>query len=470
MVGVFCLTELARYFLIPAHLRGSAPIQSLRCKKELSYFSGDSQKCYFLGLAHNPTKISFIMEAAALSIVASSPFTSSCATRAFASVTNNDMKEDHRSENATLEPDVEASRLEPMVYKRRSTRRRVLKETSTAKGNALDDLTLKDSVSMNPGTPSEVQAMGNISQVSNEPKHRKRTNRTGSPSIETPKCTASKAVHGSRKRKLSTKSSAKGTLCTEEILTESALSTDDCSCKIKEESKLEFQNVIDIDTTSERYNADTVIKKMDPWLILVHKKLQPEWSVYNPLTMRRPEVNDKSLKLISWNVNGLRALLKGGDNSYGTIISKLAEQENFDVLCLQETKLQEKNVPAFKDAILPAYENSLWSCSTSKLGYSGTAVISKIKPLSVTYGLGIAKHDNEGRLITLEFDSFFLATCYVPNSGQKLERLAYRVGDWDVSLSEFLKEFFVKRFAFFMSVAVCVVCMNMLCLKKFALF
>lgn len=193
---------------------------------------------------------------------------------------------------------------------------------------------------------------------------------------------------------------------------------------------------------SKIQEAEVLFEKEDPWTVLVHKKVQPEWSAYNPATMRPGPLEKSvcSVKLLSWNVNGLRALLKEKNQVHGSPILHLAQREDFDVLCLQETKLQEKDVLTIKESILPGYDNSFWSCSSAKLGYSGTAVISRIKPLSVAYGLGISKHDNEGRLITIEFDTFYLVTGYVPNSGQRLERLVYRTQEWDPSLSDFLKD------------------------------
>ncbi|GAB4843900.1 hypothetical protein Ancab_013864 [Ancistrocladus abbreviatus] len=175
----------------------------------------------------------------------------------------------------------------------------------------------------------------------------------------------------------------------------------------------------------------------EPWTIFSHKKPQKDWIAYNPRTMRPPPLthDTKFVKLMSWNVNGLRALLK----LEGFSVLQLSQRENFDVLCLQETKLQEKDIESVKD-LLEGYENSFWTCSISKLGYSGTAIISRIKPISVTYGLGISDHDSEGRLVTAEFDSFYLLSGYVPNSGDGLKRLSYRVTQWDPSLSSYMKE------------------------------
>ncbi|KAK9157267.1 hypothetical protein Scep_003841 [Stephania cephalantha] len=182
--------------------------------------------------------------------------------------------------------------------------------------------------------------------------------------------------------------------------------------------------------------AGLISEPIEPWTMLAHKKPQQGWIPYNPRTMRPPLLADgtKSLKLISWNVNGLKALLKA-DRFLG-----FAQKENFDVLCMQETKLQDKDVEKIKQCLIAGYENSFWTCSVSKLGYSGTAIISRLKPLSVRYGLGITDHDTEGRLVTVEYDTFYLICGYVPNSGEGLRRLTYRVTQWDPSLSSYMKE------------------------------
>ncbi|XP_024186600.1 DNA-(apurinic or apyrimidinic site) endonuclease, chloroplastic isoform X1 [Rosa chinensis] len=179
-------------------------------------------------------------------------------------------------------------------------------------------------------------------------------------------------------------------------------------------------------------------KGAEPWTVLAHKKPQKDWIPYNPKTMRPSQLTreTKFMKLMSWNVNGLRALLK----LEGFSALQLAEREDFDVLCLQETKLQEKDVEDVKRSLIDGYENSFWTCSVSKLGYSGTAIISRVKPLSVSYGLGMSDHDSEGRIVTVEFDSFYLISGYVPNSGDGLRRLTYRITEWDPSLSNYMKE------------------------------
>ena len=120
------------------------------------------------------------------------------------------------------------------------------------------------------------------------------------------------------------------------------------------------------------------------------------------------------MKFISWNVNGLRACVGKG-------FCEIFESMNADFFCLQETKMQEGQL----DISFPGYE-SYWNYADKK-GYSGTAVFTKHKPLSVTYGLGIDEQDHEGRVITLEMESFYLVTVYTPNSQDGLRRLDYRM-------------------------------------------
>ena len=130
------------------------------------------------------------------------------------------------------------------------------------------------------------------------------------------------------------------------------------------------------------------------------------------------------MNLISWNVNGIRACLKKG-------FSDFFETQNADIFCLQETKMQVDMDNLSKDASeilnLPIFDNYFcyWN-SAEKKGYSGTAIFSKQKPICVNYGIGIEEHDKEGRVITLEFDNFYMVDIYTPNSKRELERLDYR--------------------------------------------
>ncbi|GAB2210124.1 hypothetical protein Droror1_Dr00015382 [Drosera rotundifolia] len=214
-------------------------------------------------------------------------------------------------------------------------------------------------------------------------------------------------------------------------------SSQEISIQAANVSGLKRPRTLELDSESTTEHVEETIFEIEPWTRLAHKKPQKGWVAYNPRTMRpRPlAVGTKFVKLISWNVNGLKAVRKFN----GFSAKAFAQREDFDVLCLQETKLQEKDVESVKD-LLEGYEYSFFTCSNAKLGYSGTAIISRLKPLSISYGLGISDHDSEGRLVTAEFDNFYLICSYVPNSGDGLKRLSYRVNEWDPSLSSHMKE------------------------------
>lgn len=143
-----------------------------------------------------------------------------------------------------------------------------------------------------------------------------------------------------------------------------------------------------------------------------------------------------NLKICSWNVDGLRAWVKKNCLDW-------VRQEDPDILCLQETKCAEKALPAdIKD--MPEYPHKYWACSDEKEGYSGVAMLCKNKPVKVTFGIGIEEHDKEGRIITAEFDMYYLVAAYVPNSGRGLVRLDYRQ-KWDIDLRAYLKALDEKK-------------------------
>ena len=119
------------------------------------------------------------------------------------------------------------------------------------------------------------------------------------------------------------------------------------------------------------------------------------------------------MKIISWNVNGLRAVLNKGFLDFFKTVDA-------DIFCMQETKMQKEQA----NFDFQGYEE-YWNCAEKK-GYSGTLILTKKKPLSESYGIGIEEHDKEGRVITLEFENFYMVNCYTPNSKRKLERLEYR--------------------------------------------
>ena len=134
------------------------------------------------------------------------------------------------------------------------------------------------------------------------------------------------------------------------------------------------------------------------------------------------------MKLISWNVNGLRAAMGKG-------FKEFFKQIDADIFCIQETKMQEDQIDIEISNLFKDY-NSYWN-SALKKGYSGTAVFTKKKPIKVSYGIGIEEHDNEGRVITLEFEDFYLVNCYTPNSKRELERLDYRM-IWEDEIRNYL--------------------------------
>ena len=137
------------------------------------------------------------------------------------------------------------------------------------------------------------------------------------------------------------------------------------------------------------------------------------------------------MKLVAWNVNGLRACVTKG-------FSEFFEQADADFFCLQETKLQAGQI----DLTLSGYEQ-FWNYAQKK-GYSGTAIFAKQAPLSVSYGVGVEELDTEGRLITLEYPDFYLVTCYTPNAQQELARIDHRL-KWDEAFRNYLQELDGKK-------------------------
>lgn len=137
------------------------------------------------------------------------------------------------------------------------------------------------------------------------------------------------------------------------------------------------------------------------------------------------------MKLISWNVNGLRACMNKGFEDF-------LRASDADVFCVQETKMQREQ--ATFD--FPGYEEYWYSAE--KKGYSGTAIFTKTKPLNVTYGIGVEEHDHEGRVITAEFADYYIVTCYTPNSQRELARLDYRMV-WEDAFLAYLKELDTKK-------------------------
>ncbi len=137
------------------------------------------------------------------------------------------------------------------------------------------------------------------------------------------------------------------------------------------------------------------------------------------------------MKLISWNVNGLRACLQKG-------FMEFFKEMDADIFCLQETKLQEGQ----HDLDLPGY-HQYWNYAEKK-GYSGTALFSKREPISVSYGIGCSEHDHEGRVITVEFENLYVVTVYTPNSQRELARIEYRM-EWEAAFLQYILELEKKK-------------------------
>ena len=142
----------------------------------------------------------------------------------------------------------------------------------------------------------------------------------------------------------------------------------------------------------------------------------------------------KAKSILSWNVNGIRAVIKKGFEDFLT-------ETNHDIVCLQETKISDDLV---QDLKFENYPHLIWNCAEKK-GYSGTAIFSKEPPLSIKKGIGIEKHDKEGRVITAEFEDYYLVTVYTPNAqnhdeNRRPKRLDYRTQEWDVDFLNFVTD------------------------------
>jgi len=167
-------------------------------------------------------------------------------------------------------------------------------------------------------------------------------------------------------------------------------------------------------------------------------KTATDWSGINFNSSKKTgEGNEWDYKISSWNVDGLRACVKKGG-------ADILKHENPDILCLQETKVSEQDLPE-EMKNLDEYPHCYW-LAAKKSGYSSVALLSKTKPLNVEYGFGAGgdEHDDEGRLITAEYDSFYVVTAYVPNAGKKLITLDKRM-DWDPKFRKHLKKLDGKK-------------------------
>jgi len=151
------------------------------------------------------------------------------------------------------------------------------------------------------------------------------------------------------------------------------------------------------------------------------------------------KIPNDELLISCWNINGLRSILFKGD------LQKYIEDRKPDILCLNETKCHADSFTETDAIWISEGYVAFFNCATIKKGYSGTAVLSKYRPISVKFGIDIEKHDLEGRTITLEFERFYLVTCYAPNSGINLVGLPYRTEEWDLDFKNYLNRLKKKK-------------------------
>ena len=175
------------------------------------------------------------------------------------------------------------------------------------------------------------------------------------------------------------------------------------------------------------------------------------------IDLKKQRTRSYALSILSWNVNGIRSFIKHDSviNQHDdSILKQIIQRRNIDILCLQETKIQESHVADLDLYLKQNYNiNQIyWSCSVAKKGYSGTATIvfntdntRHMRNFQVSYGIGDEIADKEGRVITLEGDHFTLINTYVPNSGDKLVRLQYRIGSWDAKLANHINRLIEKH-------------------------
>jgi len=153
-----------------------------------------------------------------------------------------------------------------------------------------------------------------------------------------------------------------------------------------------------------------------------------------------PDDENKKIKIVHWNVNGLRPLLRKKE------LDNLISEEDPDFICFNETKIDYDVIEKLNlNNIFNKTYKSYWYCPNEKKGYSGTAILTKYEPISVNYGIDIDKHDDEGRVITMEFEKFYIISCYTPNSGENLKRLHYRVEEWDKDFFEYINSLKEKK-------------------------
>jgi len=199
------------------------------------------------------------------------------------------------------------------------------------------------------------------------------------------------------------------------------------------EFKKQGKNSVNKDEESKNNNQEKITKKRKTVEILRQESMNNSEITQEVFEVGDGIINKDIIMISSWNVAGLKRIL--GHKTLQEYILK----SNPDILCLNEIKTDDERIEKEDLASwIPKEYTPFFNCCKTSKGYAGTAFITKHKPITVKYGMGIPKHDLEGRVITAEFQNFFLVCCYVPNAGEKLARLSYRTQEWDVDFRNYV--------------------------------
>ena len=215
--------------------------------------------------------------------------------------------------------------------------------------------------------------------------------------------------------------------------------TDKMSVESEEDTKnkkISKKSISKSRSKSKSKSKDKKKKNIKPIAQLTLESFGIKSNIENPSKKEYPQFpNDvnKKIKIVHWNVNGLRPLLRKRE------LDNLIQEEEPDFICFNETKIDYEVIEKLNlNNLFNKTYKSYWYCPNEKKGYSGTGIMTKYQPISVKYGINVDKHDEEGRVLTIEFEKFYIISCYTPNSGDGLKRLDYRVNEWDKDFFEYI--------------------------------
>ena len=222
--------------------------------------------------------------------------------------------------------------------------------------------------------------------------------------------------------------------------------TDKMSVESEEDTKnkkISKKSISKSRSKSKSKSKDKKKKNIKPISQLTLESFGIKSNIENPSKKEYPQFpNDvnKKIKIVHWNVNGLRPLLRKRE------LDNLIQEEEPDFICFNETKIDYEVIEKLNlNNLFNKTYKSYWYCPNEKKGYSGTGILSKYEPVSVNYGINIDKHDEEGRVLTIEFEKFYIISCYTPNSGDTLKRLDYRINEWDKDFFEYINSLKEKK-------------------------